>query len=84
MEVKKFEAPTLAEALQVVKRELGPEAVVLSTKNKRSAFGLMNKSSVEVTAAINPAASECPCLPTAARWQDRRHAGLKSTHGPVG
>lgn len=56
MELKKFEAPTLAEALQVIKRELGPEAIVLSTKNKKSSIGLMNRSSVEVTAAIAPEA----------------------------
>ncbi len=58
MEVKKFEAPTLAEALQVVKRELGPEAIILSTKNIRSGWGLMNKASVEVTAAVHPEALE--------------------------
>ncbi len=56
MEVKKFEAPTLAQALQVVKRELGPEAIILSTKNNKSSFGLMNRSSVEVTAAVSPEA----------------------------
>ena len=43
MELKKFEAPTLAEALQVIKRELGPEAVILSTKNKQSSLGLLNR-----------------------------------------
>jgi len=53
MELKKFEAPTLSEALQVIKKELGPDAVIISTKNIRSSFGLMNRSSVEVTAAIN-------------------------------
>lgn len=53
MQVKKFEAPTLAEALKVVKRELGPEAIILSTKNNRSGWGLMNKSSVEVTATVS-------------------------------
>ncbi len=58
MELKKFEAPTLAQALQVVKRELGPEAVILSTKNKRSAWGLMNQSSVEVTATVSHEALE--------------------------
>jgi flagellar biosynthesis protein FlhF len=58
MELKKFEAPTLAEALQVVKRELGPEAVILSTKNIRSGWGLMNRASVEVTAAVHPEALE--------------------------
>ena len=53
MELKKFEAPTLAEALKVVKRELGPEAIIISTKNNKSGWGLMNKSSVEVTAAVS-------------------------------
>ena len=52
--MKKFEAPTLAEALRVIKRELGPEAIILQTKNKRSGFGLMNSTSVEVTAAVSP------------------------------
>ncbi|HVJ64108.1 MAG TPA: flagellar biosynthesis protein FlhF [Bdellovibrionota bacterium] len=54
MELKKFEAPTLAEALRVIKRELGPEAIILQTKNKKSGFGLMNSASVEVTAAVSP------------------------------
>jgi flagellar biosynthesis protein FlhF len=58
MELKKFEAPTLAEALKVVKQELGPEAIIISTKNIRSAFGLMNRSSVEVTAAVSSEALE--------------------------
>jgi len=58
MELKKFEAPTLAQALQVVKRELGPEAVIISTKNKRSSLGLMNRTSVEVTCAVSPEAME--------------------------
>jgi len=53
LEVKKFEAPTLAEALKVVKRELGPEAIILSTKNNKGGWGLMNKASVEVTATVS-------------------------------
>lgn len=53
MEVKKFEAATLAEALKVVKRALGPEAIILSTKNNRGGWGLMNKASVEVTATVS-------------------------------
>ena len=52
MQVKKFEAPTMQEALKVIKRELGPEAIILSTKHLKSGFGLMSKASVEVTAAI--------------------------------
>jgi flagellar biosynthesis protein FlhF len=53
MQVKKFEAPTIQEALENVKRELGPEAVILQTKKNKRGFGLMSKASVEVTAAIS-------------------------------
>lgn len=53
MQVKKFEAPTIQEALEVIKRELGPEAIILQTKTHKRGFGLMSKSSVEVTAAIS-------------------------------
>jgi len=53
MEVKKFEAPTLQEALENVKRELGPEAIILQTKKYKRGFGLMSKASVEVTAAVS-------------------------------
>ena len=53
MEVKKFEAPTLQEALETIKRELGPEAVILQTKKNKRGFGLMSKASVEVTAAVS-------------------------------
>lgn len=53
MQVKKFEAPTIQEALDHVKRELGPEAIILQTKKNRRGFGLLSKSSVEVTAAVS-------------------------------
>src|SRR5512146_1316812 len=53
MQVKKFEAPTLQEALDTVKRELGPEAIILQTKKYKRGFGLMSKASVEVTAAVS-------------------------------
>src|SRR6185312_3624187 len=53
MQVKKFEAPTLQEALDNVKRELGPEAIILQTKKYKRGFGLMSKPSVEVTAAVS-------------------------------
>ncbi len=53
MQVKKFEAPTLQEALDSIKRELGPEAIILQTKQNRKGFGLMSKGSVEVTAAVS-------------------------------
>ena len=53
MQVKKFEAPTIQEALDNVKRELGPEAIILHTKKNSRGFGLLSKASVEVTAAVS-------------------------------
>lgn len=52
MRVKKFEAKSMKEALTMVKRELGPDAVILAARdNKR--FGLAGEASVEVTAAVS-------------------------------
>ncbi len=53
MQVKKYEAPTIQEALEHIKRELGPEAIILQTKRNKRGFGLMSRSSVEVTAAVS-------------------------------
>ena len=53
MQVKRFEAPTIQEALDTIKRELGPEAIILQTKQNRRGFGLLSKASVEVTAAVS-------------------------------
>lgn len=53
MQVKKFEAPTVQEALDTIKRELGPEAIILQTRKHHKGFGLMSKPSVEVTAAVS-------------------------------
>jgi len=53
MHIKKFEAPTLQEALENVKRDLGPEAIILQTKKHKRGFGLMSKASVEITAAVS-------------------------------
>lgn len=53
MRVKKFEAKSMKEALVMIKRELGPEAVILAARENRRSFGLGGDSSVEVTAAIS-------------------------------
>src|SRR3954463_11285341 len=53
MQIKKFEAPTIQEALETIKRELGPEAIILQTKKYNRGFGLMSRASVEVTAAVS-------------------------------
>lgn len=53
MQIKKFEAPTIQEALDAIKRELGPEAIILQTKRNKRGFGLVGGASIEVTAAIS-------------------------------
>jgi flagellar biosynthesis protein FlhF len=53
MQVKKFEAPTIQEALETIKRELGPEAIILQTKKNARGFGLLSRASVEITAAVS-------------------------------
>src|SRR5690349_10443921 len=58
MQVKKFEAPTIQEALENIKRELGPEAIILQTKQHKRGFGLLSKASVEVTAAVSERAMQ--------------------------
>jgi flagellar biosynthesis protein FlhF len=53
MQVRKFEAKNMKEALELVKQHLGPEAIILSAKDNNRGFGLMGQRSVEVTAAVS-------------------------------
>jgi len=54
MQVKVFEASDMASGLQMVKDELGPDALILSTKTIRSSkLGLLGKNRFEITAAID-------------------------------
>ncbi len=63
MKIKRFEAPTIQEAIKQVKETLGPEAVILSVKEIKKGKGLLGLFSkgVEVTAAIDtPLSTENP------------------------
>lgn len=56
MQIKKFEAFQMSEALRAVKQELGPDAVILSAKEVRKdqgVFGVFGRPMVEVTAAVD-------------------------------
>jgi flagellar biosynthesis protein FlhF len=53
MQVKKFEARTMKEALEMVKKSLGPDAIILAAKDNQRSFGLVGEGSVEITAAIS-------------------------------
>ena len=56
MQIKRFEAKNMTEALRQIKRELGAEAVILSAKDIRKEnrlLGIARKIGVEVTAAVD-------------------------------
>lgn len=53
MFVRKFEGDSLDEALQAVKRELGPDAIILKTVSNKGLKGAFKKNRIEITAAIS-------------------------------
>lgn len=55
MTIKKFEARTMKEALEMVKTQLGPDAVILSAKEVTKGFGIGGVKSIEITAAYSEA-----------------------------
>lgn len=62
MLVKTFQAASMPEALRMVKAELGPDAMILSTKKETTGgfFGFFSKQVYRVTAAIDPARKPTP------------------------
>jgi flagellar biosynthesis protein FlhF len=64
MQIKRFEAEDMTEALRMVKREFGDDAVILSAKQIRSGglFGALRKKQVEITAAKDQPDSSAPAI----------------------
>ncbi|BDG42734.1 hypothetical protein PcaKH35_10790 [Parageobacillus caldoxylosilyticus] len=56
MKVKKFVAPSMSEAMKMIRAELGSDAVILNSKvvHKGGLFGLFTKKNIEVIAAVDP------------------------------
>jgi len=54
MQIKTYKATTMKEVLAQIKTEMGPHAVIVSTRQvKDNSYGLMTKPVVEVTAAVD-------------------------------
>ena len=56
MDLKRYRVDNIKEALKFIKRDLGPDALIVSTrqvKDGKGAFGLFSKTKLEVTAAYN-------------------------------
>ncbi len=79
MLVKTFQAPTMAEALRQVKAELGPDAMILSTKKEKQGgiLGFFSKQVVKVTAAIDPHRPAPPPPPQPVRERPERERTAK-------
>jgi flagellar biosynthesis protein FlhF len=61
MKMKVFHADTMHDAIRAIKEELGPDALILSTKRVRRGslpFSLLGRSLLEVTAATDSAADQ--------------------------
>lgn len=67
MQVRVFESTDMASGLKRVRKELGPDALILSTKTVRNGkLGLLGKPIIEITAAIDnswPQDEELPAPP---------------------
>jgi flagellar biosynthesis protein FlhF len=55
MKIKKYEVTDMKEALKLIKQELGPDAVILTTRKvtKAAGLGLLSRQVLEVTAAVD-------------------------------
>ncbi|MBL7664880.1 MAG: hypothetical protein JNM93_07080 [Bacteriovoracaceae bacterium] len=53
MHVRKFEGDSLEDVLQTVKKELGPDAIIIKTKTNKGLAGALKKKKIEITAAIS-------------------------------
>lgn len=72
MQVRVFEAEDMASTLKKVKKALGPDALILSTRTvRRKKLGLLGKPMAEITAAIES--------PTPGGWLSRK----KPAAGPA-
>lgn len=70
MKIKLFHAETMHEAIRDIKAELGPDAVILSTKRVRQGtmpFGLFGRPLLEVTAATDRDTQEFAPIPQPAK-----------------
>jgi len=68
MRVKTFEAGSMQDALDVVKKDMGEEAFILSTRTRRrpAAMGMGEEAVIEVTAAVDEAQAGVPPVATGA------------------
>jgi len=83
MVVKKFEARSMKEALEMIKSELGPEAIIIAARDNIKNYGLVGDGSVEITAAIQEASLKKKNYADSrmtAELRDKIHRGSSKNH----
>ncbi|WP_291272241.1 flagellar biosynthesis protein FlhF [Geothrix sp.] len=89
MRVKTFEAGSMQDALDIVKKEMGEEAFILSTRTRRRpsalGLGLGEEAVIEVTAAVDEAqpGAKLPSPPLAAGSPASLTYGLRPSLEPA-
>jgi flagellar biosynthesis protein FlhF len=88
MDIRTFQARTMKEALDNVRAELGPEAVILQSREirRRRLLGLAGSPAIEITAGTGLAIPDKAHLSEAGNAQpalDQFHEQLRALHGMV-
>lgn len=86
MRVKRFQAKDMAEAMRKVKAELGPNAIILHSRDLTGGlFGWFSKKGVEVTAGVDKPNAPKPKLQSKQKNnQNSNPSGRPSASPPVG
>lgn len=65
MKMKKYNAPSIAEAMKMIRADLGEDAVILNSKvvTKKKYFGLVKEKSFEVVAGVDRVEKQPPVSP---------------------
>jgi flagellar biosynthesis protein FlhF len=79
MLVKKFEARSVKEAIDMVKTQLGPDAIILNVRDNKKTYGLVGEGSVEITAAASEESLRKREFLESALTKDKKDAFSKSS-----
>ena len=85
MKIKTYRSPSIPRAVDLIKQELGPGAVILNTKRikKRRFLGLIPSLAFEITAASEPQPEQVSKRPNRAR-RTKKGSGKRIQPAPLG
>ncbi len=85
MQVKKFVGQTFKEAMEAVKKEFGPDAIIISHRQiKNGPLGMFKKDAIEVTAAIDKTVAASPDMVSTSGGTEEILRELKGLRDEIG